>query len=143
MSPGNDLDKHPSLYISNLVATGLSVLGSVWMTIAYFRAPTPRTTALKLILRIALSDLLYSVANVISALPKSEDVNTYCQVEGFLREFSPFMSIFLATSTAVLCYKESHGRLNMNRSSKFFSQTRFLLKSFGISAIASLTLAVA
>jgi hypothetical protein len=143
MSPGNDLNTHPSLYISNIVATGLSVLGSIWMTCAYFNAPSPRTTALKLILGIAFADLFYSVANIISAIPKTEDVNTYCQVEGFLREFSAFMSIFLATSTAILCYKESHGRLNMNRSSKFFSQTRFLFKSFGICGIASLALAVA
>jgi len=143
MSPGNDLSTHLSLYISNLVVTGLSIIGSLWMAVAYCKARKPRTTALKLILGIAFADLLYSVANVLSAIRHFEESNTSCQIEGFLREFSPFMSIFLATSTAILCYKESQGRLNMNRSSKFFSQKKFLLRSFGICGFFSLALAVA
>jgi len=94
------------LFIANLLATILSIIGSVWMSYSCFKTRPPRSDTLKLILFIALSDVLYAVANLISNTSLEENV-IVCNMEGFLREFFLVMSVCLAASMAALCYQKS------------------------------------
>jgi len=96
----------PALFFSNLCATILSLIGSVWMSYSGFKVKPPRNDIVNLILFVALSDVLYAVANLISNT-RLENFDAICSVEGFLREFFLVMSVFLAASIAGLAYKTS------------------------------------
>ena len=121
-----NVENGPLLYKLNLAATGLSLLGSFAMI--YFAITTKtKTIALKLILAIALSDFLFSIANLITAF--EDDYNgVLCHIDAILREFSWIFSIFWVTCTAILCYKTS-------KSWRYFDQELFFKRAFIIGTI--------
>jgi len=121
------------LYWCNVVATLLSFLGSLWMTILCLKTPSPKSVALKLILAIALSDLVYTIPNVISMYGDGNGL--MCNIEGFLRELTAMLTIFFSTATAILCYKDSAFNAK-------FVQEVFYKKAVKISLFLALLLAV-
>jgi len=116
----NDLDDHLVLYISNIISTSLSIIGSLWITYHFIARPKgSRKVHLKLIMGIALADLGYSVANIMSAIYYEKD-SPLCKTEGFIRQFSGILSIFMVTCTAVFCYLNSRNSSTFNRNSFFW-----------------------
>ena len=99
-----------------------SLIGSSWMTIFCLRTERPRPVSLQIILAIALSDFIYSIANVMSYFESHFD-NSYCITEGFFRQFSYMSTIFWTSCTALLCYKTS-------LSERKFNQQLFLKRCF-------------
>jgi len=125
-----DVENGPLLYKLNLIATGLSLLGSIAMIYFGFKTKV-KSIALKLILAIALSDFLYSIANLMTAF--EDDYNgLLCHADAVLREFSFTFSIFWVTCTAILCYKTSK--------TWRFDQELFFKKAFVIGALFCLVL---
>jgi len=129
-----DDSSHSLFYWCNLIPSIISTIASFWMSYRCLKTPAPRSTALKLILAIGISDLLYSICNLMSSLNfESQDV--LCKIEGFLREFSAMLTIFFSTATAILCYLDT----TIGAS---FQQRGFFRKSFLISFSISLFLGI-
>ena len=103
------------LQILNLVATILSLIGSLVMTYYCFKN-RDLSISIKLILALAVSDFLFSAGNFMAVFSPTPDSAT-CQVEGFFREFFPKLSVCIATSIAILHYKiiEANPNFNKNR----------------------------
>jgi len=105
------------LYGLNLVTTTLSLGGSIFISYYCFKAPSPRSAALKLLLGIGISDFFYSISNLLSAF-QNEENGPLCHIEAFIRQFSFILSIFWATCIAILCYQTT-------KTEKLFNQERF------------------
>ena len=106
MSSSNDLANSSLLFTLNIIATSLSLLGSAWMSSFYVRLKGTKSAALRFILAISLADFFYSLSNLMSAFDNQEDM-AFCKLEGFIREFSIITSLFLASFTGILCFKDS------------------------------------
>jgi len=102
-NPG--LKDGPLLYNLNLIATSISLICSLAMCYLCFKT-TPKNTALKLILAIAISDFIYTICNFMSAF-EDEKRDLLCITDAIIREFTYTQSVFWVTCTAILCYKAS------------------------------------
>jgi len=78
------------------------------MTYFCFRTSHPRSVSLKIILAIAISDLAYSTANIMSEFERNTTgTDAYCVIEGMMRQSSVVSSIYWTMCTAILCFKSS------------------------------------
>jgi len=105
MAWSDDIPNRTILYSINALATLLSLAGSLWMT--YFCMKTSsRTLSPKLILGIAVSDLLYSIANVMSIFEDKdgEVVDDMCRIEAVIRFYSLKLTLFFSMLITILCY---------------------------------------
>jgi len=102
----NTVENAHMLWTINLVATVLSLLGSLLMAFLCTRVPDPKPVSLKLVLAIAISDFCYSIANFLSVFENHVE-GPLCKTEAFIRGFFFLLSVFWATCTAILCYKTS------------------------------------
>jgi len=100
------------LYPLDLVATTLSILGSLCMYFFCLRIPGPLNISTKFILAIATSDLIYSLSNVLSNFETSE-THRLCIFEASLRHVMFVLSIFFSSCLAIVSYKISLPRDNM------------------------------
>lgn len=107
----NSFSQGNTLQVINYIAASLSLIGSLLMI--YFCCKSTRTVSTKLILSIAISDLLYSLVNMMSGF-EDQVINTFCRAEGFLRQFFFDSSLLWATSTAIFCYKQLKGGRSFN-----------------------------
>jgi len=106
MDYSHDLDDNKGIRYTNIFASSLSLLGSLWMSWSCWKTQRPRTTISNLILSIALFDLIYSCANIMSNFNYDAD-SPQCKIEGFTREFSFPMSVFMATFLAIYFHEIS------------------------------------
>jgi len=94
------------LHNVNYVAAVLSFFGSLWMAYFCLKNPAPRPVSLHILLAIAISDLVYSICNIMSEY-EGPTTDTYCKVEGMVRHFSFVSTVYWTSCTAILCYKTS------------------------------------
>ncbi len=132
----NGNDHNPYLIWSNLTATIASGIGSCWL---YYdcKKVNPRTVTIKLIQSIALADLFYSIANLLSTLSLLTG-DTFCQLEGFIRQLSLIMSIAMTTSIAMFCCKDAEFRFERGEN----HQEKFLPKAIFTSSVVCTFLAI-
>jgi len=109
------------LYPLDIVATTLSLFGSLFMCYLYIRAPKPRTVPLKFIMAISLADLLYSISNVMSNFEGIETVRL-CHIEATIRNSSFILSIFFSACVAIVSYKSFLPQ-------RHFNKRRFFLRA--------------
>ena len=117
----------------NLIATIPSIIGASLMT--YYSIRNLSANAfVKLILLLALSDLFYSISNVMSLL-QSPEGSIACITEGVLRMFTKNFSICVASSIALLHY-------HVIKMDLTFKKSRFLVISIVSGALLSLIFAL-
>jgi len=113
------------LYPLDLVATILSLLGSLVMCWMCLRLPSEKkTVSVKFILALAVSDFLYSIANFMSLLEK-ETTPALCTIEATIRQSSFLACIFYSACIAFVSYKSSFSRVHFN-SNQFFIKMMIL-----------------
>ena len=105
----------------NLAAAILSLGGSFWMTCFCLKSPGHRTVSLNLILAIAVSDFVYSIANIMASFDNYLP-HAFCATEAFLRVWSFNFSVFWATCIPLLFYK-------ISVSDKPLDQNKFFIKA--------------
>jgi len=88
------------------IVTSLSTAGSLLMAFFCIRNRVYETAPGKLILSIALSDLLFACANIMSLL-KYQNITIVCQIEAFIRAWSYMLSLLFPACIAALCYLTS------------------------------------
>ncbi len=127
MIPNYDYPNFYLLWYIDLVATLLSLCGSLWMIVSGLKIRPPRSLSLKLILSIAFSDFMYSVANLLSNF-ENKTGKEWCHAEAVLRQCSFFLSIYFSTCTAIASYYAAFPRRRINKSRSFY----FIAVVFGI-----------
>jgi len=95
-----------TLWICNCVATGLSILGTLWTCYYCLKIRSSGNVTLKLIIAITIADLLYTVANFISIFQTSSDT-LLCKIEAPIREISLRLTLYFSTCLSILIYKSS------------------------------------
>jgi len=95
------------LWWLDLIATTLSVMGSLWMIFSCIKKLSVPNLSLKIILAIAISDFCYSMGNVFTNFEKSDTVNL-CHAEAYLRHYSFLFTIMLASLAAVIPHYNKH-----------------------------------
>ena len=121
---------YPNFYLFwwiDIIATLLSLFGSLWMLMSGLKIRPPRSLSLKLILSIAFSDFMYSIANLMSNF-EHKTGHVLCETEAIIRQCSFFLSIYFSTCTAIASYYAAFPRRRINKSRSFF----FLAVVFGI-----------
>ena len=132
---GPNVEDSGNLFVINLVAAFLSLAGSTWMTFFCSMKPQPWTISMKLILFIAISDIVYSIANIMSAFQDADpSVSSLCFIEGVLRSCSFVLTLLFATCLGVVCCKSS----NFNNHWSHNDQDKFLMKILIFGAITCL-----
>jgi len=118
MIPDSNLPHAALLYNLDLVSTILSTIASVWMVYSCFKLPSPKNTSLKLIMAVAVADLFYSFANIMSNFqtPGNDD---FCIFEAYVRQAAFLLSMFFSTCIAIASYKISALQINSTRNSFF------------------------
>ena len=94
------------LIVLNIIATTLSLIGSLWMILVCIGGRAKFTIALAFILAIGFSDFFYSISNIMAAFGTQQE-DTLCRTEGVIRETFLFLSLYFATCTAILCYRDT------------------------------------
>ena len=126
-----------TLYKLNGFATTLSLLGSLYMVCCSMKIPSPKTASIKLIVALAWSDLIYSVANVMSQFQgERPGVSLFCKIEGAIRAISYIPSLFFTTCIAVICYKTTRYGKNF-KEERFFYLTFSLILIFCLSVVSA------
>ena len=115
MIPDTNVPNASFLWCLDLIATSLSTLGSLYMMISCIRKLSNPNLSIKLILAIAMADLFFSIANILSFFEKP-DSNGLCFIEAAIRESSFLFAMFFAALAAVAPHlaKLSHSRFNRN-----------------------------
>lgn len=117
----------------NLLASVPSVLACLWMS--YFCLKSRSTSiSRQLILALGISDLLYSIGNLITTYGPDEG-SVLCNIEGFSIGFFSSTSTCLVASIAILHYKQIV-------TNEYFNRTKFVASSIGISTLLSLSVAL-
>ncbi len=118
MIPGSNLPHASLLFNLDLISTILSTVASVWMIYSCFKLPSPKNTSLKLIMAVAIADLFYSIANIMSNFqtPGNDD---FCIFEAYIRQAAFLLSMFFSTMIAIASYKISALQINSTRNSFF------------------------
>ena len=102
----------------NLLATIPSIIGSFLMS--YFCLKSVSTnTSIKLLLALGLSDFFYSVNNLTSIFGPTQG-SGLCNLQALFRSSFALLSVWIASSIAVLHYKLIRGDPN-------FRRTRFIV----------------
>lgn len=120
---------------ANAIATGLSIIGSLWMSYWCLKSSPRKSVTPKLILGIALSDFFYAVSNVMTPFDEDFSGVQFCVVEGFLRQTGRMLTASFAACTAALCYKSS-------LITQPFDQERFYKATYLICISLSLVLSI-
>ena len=131
MSISNDLQG--SLFWAQLLATLATIGGSTWMIHSCYKAPRPRNDIVILVGAIGVSDLIYAFPNVLS-LAHHQGTPFWCSLEGFTRELF-LVSLFLVTSTAILCFRQAKERSQKGQEGLPTSQRGFVIKAIIISSL--------
>ena len=129
----SDQSPYDMLERLNLIATIPSIIGTLLMSYFCFRNMN-NNTFMKFLFSLAISDLIYSLSNLMSAFDPA-DVSALCEVEGIMREFSSKLSIWIATSIAIF-----HCKVVKVRSD--FNEKRFLVASLIFGGLISLGFAL-
>ena len=120
-----NLEDGELLFNLDLIASILSTLGSLLMCYFCYRTPAPRTISIKFIFAIAIADLFYSIANLMSVFERIETLGLLCMVEAVTRQSSFTFSILFSACTAVVSYKASLPHSTFDRT-KFFNLSVFV-----------------
>ncbi len=132
---GPNVEDSRRLFFINCVAAFLSLTGSIWMTYFCSRKPRPWTISMKLILFIAISDIVYSIANIMSAFQdEGPAVSSLCFIEGVLRSCSFVLTLLFATCLGIVCCKSS----NFNNHWSHNDQDKYLIKIVLLGAVTCL-----
>jgi hypothetical protein len=102
----NDLDdtQHLAVSIANGIPTVLSLLGEVYMIKSYFSfKPEQRTFSMKLVNTLVISNLFYSISNLLTYIDGS---STACFIEGFVRVLTSFFSIVWVEIILWVAYRQ-------------------------------------
>ena len=92
-----------TLYIINYTFTALSLTSGVIVIYAFFKTWRCWTHSGKMIIYLTLSNLLYSLTNLLTLLDSG--LLFVCNLDGFLRTFSTLSSFFWATRIALTAYR--------------------------------------
>jgi len=140
-----DHNKHNIwVFVSNIFATGLSLIGCIWVIKSYSRVSRPRRNnmTVNIVLSIGGADFFYSCSNMLSTfayLFQNEDPRGFfCQFEGILRQASLVMSMTMAISMAIFAYKETKSACEKS----VFNGQVFFRKAVWVSALLCITLAL-
>jgi len=114
MIPNTDIEGAGFLYPLDLIATVLSLGGSIVLFCLCLRMQSTFMLSLKFILAISIADFFYSFANVLSNFQNSS-TEGLCTVEAILRQCSFILSIFFSTCTAIASYKSAEPQSKFNR----------------------------
>ena len=115
-----DVDGQTAWSTVDIVATTLSIAGSLFMS--YFCLLLLRyspSVHVKIVLSIAISDFLFSVANAMSNFEKGEGVGPLCKSEAIIRQIGFFMTIYFTVVAAVFASKVSTLQTEQSKN-KFF-----------------------
>jgi len=112
-------------YTLDLLVSNLSLLGGLVMAYFCYKTPAPRSTSVKFMMAIALSDVLLSISNIMSAF-ESDNNPAYCATEAMIKQASFLLTIIFSTGTAIVAAKSSQP--SAFNSKMFFVRTAF----FGI-----------
>lgn len=119
MFPDADIPSASFLYSLDLFATIISLIGSLFMCYLCMKVPSPKTISVKFIFAIAIADLFYTIANIMSNFEKLGRTILLCVAEANIRQSSFVLSIFFATCTAIVSYKAALPHSTFNRG-RFF-----------------------
>jgi len=121
---GSDVEGHSLLFNINLTATILSLTGSIIMSYSCFKRNPSTSIFLKMITAIAISDVFFSIANLLSTF-EGEEMNSLCYIEGFLRQSSFIMTLLFTTSLAILCSRIANLSVNPDQEDYFMKSLIF------------------
>ncbi len=93
-------------FILDFVISALSLLGGLVMAYFCWKTPVPRSTSIKFMIGIGLSDAAFSVSNIMSAF-ETKDSHGFCMTEAILKEISFLLTIIFSTCTAIVAAKAS------------------------------------
>lgn len=88
------------------IVTALSTAASLLMAHFCVKSRVYESAPGKLILSIALSDLVFACTNIMSLL-KYQNITIVCQIEAFIRAWSYMLCLFFPACIAALCYLTS------------------------------------
>lgn len=91
----------PLLFYANIAASGLSLMSSLFMVYLTLKRSL-KSSSLHLITYIFLSDLFYSVSNLLSVSKLEETF--LCQAQAFMGQYFFLMSMLLSSSVALMSY---------------------------------------
>jgi len=93
-------------YTLDLIVSSLSLLGGLVMAYFCYKTPAPRSTSVKFMTAIALSDVFLAISNIMSAF---ESVNNpgFCTTEAIIKQASFLLTIIFSTGTAIVAAKAS------------------------------------
>ncbi len=118
------------LFDLNIVATTLSIFGSVVMAYFCYQSMGTNSVALKFIFAIAIADFFYAMANVMSAF--EDDTNgILCHTEAFIRQIFYQLCIYLTAGTSLLCYRTVAFGKSFNQE-RFFWSTVYVATGIGL-----------
>jgi len=122
MAWSNQLEDRTALLIINCVATFLSLIGCLWTTFQFFKSPSPRSVASKLIFLLTTSDLIYSIANIMSMFENQDQsvVDGFCRTEAIFRFYALKLSLFYSVCLAICCFKATNEQLDFNMKTFFY-----------------------
>jgi len=117
--PGWSMGKVNFLVVLDIIVSVLSLLGSIILFFFCIRLRSPKTLSVKFITALALSDVFYSTANILSNfLNMTTAEELFCQIQGSMRYCSFILSIYFSACTAIVSYQPS-SFLNRTNSSIF------------------------
>ena len=90
----------------HVIVTSLSTASSLLMSFFCIKGYVYETPPGKLILCVALSDLLFSFANIMS-LFGSQEIKLFCEIEAYIRAWSYMLCLSFPICIAALCYLTS------------------------------------
>jgi len=107
MAWGEHLEGRSILLTVNWIATSLSLFGCFWTIIQFFKSSPPRSISSKLIFLVTLSDLVYTIANLLSMFESQDQsiVDGMCRFEAIIRFYSLKLTLVFSTCLAICCYK--------------------------------------
>jgi len=130
-----DVEGSESLFIINCIASFFSLIGSLLMTYFCCRIERPWSIPTKLVLSIAISDIFYSIANIMSAFgDQGTSVNLLCYTEAVIRACSFVTTLLFATCLAVFCCKSTNFDIAWSQN----QQKQLLNKTFLLGTVACL-----
>jgi len=96
----------------------LSLFGCIFMCILSSKMKLSRNVPLKFILLIVYSNVIYSIANILSQFHKEQENNgILCKIEALLRVVSTKLIAFFPSRMSILCFRtiKTFGRFNQER----------------------------
>jgi len=91
------------IYWTNGITTGLSLLGELFMIISFLAVPTIRRFSMKLVLSLTVTDLAYSIANVLTYFNHNESI---CIIEGIIRTWAVGNGVGWTLGIMIVSYQQ-------------------------------------